>query len=86
MGDEAKGMREMHVRAEAGREAEGSWERLHQATLRIAAERDLPSVLSQTAEQARALAGAHCALLALPDDNGKPAHLIAAPSFPECLI
>ncbi len=83
LGEGGRGEVEPGVRAEAGREVEGSWERLHQATLRIAAERDLPSVLSQTAEQARALAGVHCALLALPDDNGKPAHLIAAPSSPE---
>lgn len=83
LGEGGRGEVELGVRAEADREAEGAWERLHQATLCIAAERDLPSVLSQTAEQARALAGAHCALLALPDDNGKPAHLIAAPSSPE---
>lgn len=55
-----------------------SWERLHRAALCIAAERDPSSVLSQVAEQARELAGARSALVALPDDQGRPTQIVTA--------
>lgn len=54
------------------------WPELHQAALRLGAERDLLSLLNQVAGQSCVLAGARAALLVLPDEQGGPAAVAAA--------
>jgi two-component sensor histidine kinase len=70
-------MREIQT-SMADTDLKAAWERLHQATFRIAAEHDLAPLLRQIAVEARDLSGARFALLALPDEDGRLAETIAA--------